>query len=198
MLLSRFTDHFSNQNWFAVGLDVIVVVVGIFLGMQMTEWNEQRKDNLEEKKLPEKEETENKRAEQEQPEEYRRLHLNGMYENWFLDYASYVILERAVPEAVDGLKPVQRRILHAMSRLDDGRLVRYLGIDAPELRKKVGGSWVYDPQPFAEEAEDSFDTVAWLAEHFAIENGQLVCANDDRIAVATCHFFGLFTSQFAG
>ncbi len=47
--------------------------------------------------------------------------LSGMYKDWFLDYASYVILERAVPEVRDGLKPVQRRILHAMKELDDGR-----------------------------------------------------------------------------
>ena len=49
------------------------------------------------------------------------LQLTGMYQNWFLDYASYVILERAVPHLGDGLKPVQRRILHSMKRLDDGR-----------------------------------------------------------------------------
>ncbi|MBR1668087.1 MAG: DNA gyrase/topoisomerase IV subunit A [Bacteroidaceae bacterium] len=48
-------------------------------------------------------------------------HLSGMYQNWFLDYASYVILERAVPHIMDGLKPVQRRILHSMKRMDDGR-----------------------------------------------------------------------------
>ncbi len=48
-------------------------------------------------------------------------HIPGMYRNWFLDYASYVILERAVPHLDDGLKPVQRRILHSMKRLDDGR-----------------------------------------------------------------------------
>jgi len=47
--------------------------------------------------------------------------VSGLYKNWFLDYASYVILERAVPHAFDGLKPVQRRILHAMRRLEDGR-----------------------------------------------------------------------------
>ncbi len=47
--------------------------------------------------------------------------LTGMYQSWFLDYASYVILERAVPHMMDGLKPVQRRILHSMKRLDDGR-----------------------------------------------------------------------------
>lgn len=49
-----------------------------------------------------------------------RVPLTGMYENWFLDYASYVILERAVPHLEDGLKPVQRRILHTMKELDDG------------------------------------------------------------------------------
>src|SRR5438128_12093325 len=47
--------------------------------------------------------------------------LHGQYKNWFLDYASYVILERAVPAVEDGLKPVQRRILHAMKGMDDGR-----------------------------------------------------------------------------
>jgi topoisomerase-4 subunit A len=52
---------------------------------------------------------------------HKMLHLSGMYQNWFLDYASYVILERAVPHVIDGLKPVQRRILHSMRRLEDGR-----------------------------------------------------------------------------
>jgi topoisomerase-4 subunit A len=47
--------------------------------------------------------------------------LSGMFREWFLDYASYVILERAVPHLYDGLKPVQRRILHSMKRMDDGR-----------------------------------------------------------------------------
>lgn len=50
-----------------------------------------------------------------------RIRLTGMYKDWFLDYASYVILERAVPHVEDGLKPVHRRILHSMRRLDDGR-----------------------------------------------------------------------------
>ena len=50
-----------------------------------------------------------------------KYQLTGMYQNWFLDYASYVILERAVPHINDGLKPVQRRILHSMKRMDDGR-----------------------------------------------------------------------------
>nr|WP_321407010.1 DNA gyrase/topoisomerase IV subunit A [uncultured Carboxylicivirga sp.] len=53
--------------------------------------------------------------------ESKLSHLPGMYREWFLDYASYVILERAVPHINDGLKPVQRRILHAMRRMDDGR-----------------------------------------------------------------------------
>ncbi|HBZ35947.1 MAG TPA: DNA gyrase/topoisomerase IV subunit A, partial [Rikenellaceae bacterium] len=51
----------------------------------------------------------------------KRYKLTGMYREWFLDYASYVILERAVPHIDDGLKPVQRRILHAMKKMDDGR-----------------------------------------------------------------------------
>ncbi len=85
-------------------------------------------DGLEEQQLPDNENKENTTGEKEQKEEYRHLHLNGMYENWFLDYASYVILERAVPEAADGLKPVQRRILHAMSRLDDGRFNKVANI----------------------------------------------------------------------
>lgn len=53
--------------------------------------------------------------------DFTRVHLTGMYRDWFLDYASYVILERAVPHLDDGLKPVQRRILHTMKRMDDGR-----------------------------------------------------------------------------
>ena len=73
--------------------------------------------------MSEEEETNNQVNENQitQEEGHKTIHLRGMYENWFLDYASYVILERAVPEIGDGLKPVQRRILHAMKRLDDGR-----------------------------------------------------------------------------
>ncbi len=54
--------------------------------------------------------------------------LSGMYKDWFLDYASYVILERAVPHLHDGLKPVQRRILHSMKRMDDGRFNKVANI----------------------------------------------------------------------
>jgi topoisomerase IV subunit A len=70
-------------------------------------------------------ETKNPEGEKDIPQGHIALHsvtaLSGMYQNWFLDYASYVILERAVPDLNDGLKPVQRRILHSMKRMDDGR-----------------------------------------------------------------------------
>ena len=56
------------------------------------------------------------------------LPVNGMYENWFLDYASYVILERAVPAIEDGFKPVQRRIMHALKEMDDGRFNKVANI----------------------------------------------------------------------
>ncbi|MDJ1470937.1 DNA gyrase/topoisomerase IV subunit A [Xanthocytophaga flava] len=69
--------------------------------------------------------TEPEQAESDKPNVEDLLHdseaIEGMYQNWFLDYASYVILERAVPSIEDGLKPVQRRILHAMKEMDDGR-----------------------------------------------------------------------------
>lgn len=63
--------------------------------------------------------------------------VQGQYKNWFLDYASYVILERAVPSLVDGLKPVQRRILHAMKEMDDGRYNKVANI--------IGQSMQYHP-----------------------------------------------------
>jgi topoisomerase-4 subunit A len=63
--------------------------------------------------------------------------LNGLYENWFLDYASYVILERAVPSLYDGLKPVQRRILHSMKELDDGRYNKVANV--------IGNTMKYHP-----------------------------------------------------
>lgn len=66
-----------------------------------------------------------------------RHHLRGMYQTWFLEYASYVILERAVPEIEDGLKPVQRRILHAMKTIDDGRFNKVANI--------VGTTMQYHP-----------------------------------------------------
>ena len=54
--------------------------------------------------------------------------ISGMYKDWFIDYASYVILERAVPAIEDGFKPVQRRILHSMKDLDDGRFNKVANI----------------------------------------------------------------------
>lgn len=68
---------------------------------------------------------------------HNSLHLGGMYENWFLDYASYVILERAVPSVEDGLKPVQRRILHAMKEMDDGRFNKVANV--------IGSTMQYHP-----------------------------------------------------
>lgn len=65
------------------------------------------------------------------------LSVSGLYENWFLDYASYVILERAVPAIEDGLKPVQRRILHAMKEVDDGRFNKVANI--------IGNTMQYHP-----------------------------------------------------
>ena len=72
-----------------------------------------------------------------QEEKYHTIPLKGMFENWFLDYASYVILERAVPAIEDGLKPVQRRILHSMNELDDGRFNKVANI--------VGNTMKYHP-----------------------------------------------------
>jgi len=66
-----------------------------------------------------------------------KYHLTGMYQDWFLDYASYVILERAVPAVEDGLKPVQRRILHAMKCVDDGKMNKVANI--------VGQTMQYHP-----------------------------------------------------
>ncbi len=67
----------------------------------------------------------------------RHSHLNAMYKSWFLDYASYVILERAVPHLHDGLKPVQRRILHTMSKIEDGRFNKVANI--------IGATMSYHP-----------------------------------------------------
>lgn len=72
-----------------------------------------------------------------QEQEFRVVPIKGMFENWFLDYASYVILERAVPAIEDGLKPVQRRILHSMDELDDGRFNKVANI--------VGNTMKYHP-----------------------------------------------------
>ena len=67
----------------------------------------------------------------------RKYKLSGMFKDWFLDYSSYVILQRAVPHIVDGLKPVQRRVLHAMYKMDDGRYTKVANI--------VGQAMQYHP-----------------------------------------------------
>lgn len=76
------------------------------------------------------------------PDDYKHtdeniIPLGGLYENWFLDYASYVILERAVPSLFDGFKPVQRRILHSMKEMDDGRYNKVANI--------IGNTMKYHP-----------------------------------------------------
>ena len=74
--------------------------------------------------------------------------LMGMFREWFLDYASYVILERAVPQLEDGLKPVQRRILHSMKRIDNGRLTKVANIIGSTMQfhphgdSSIGGALV--------------------------------------------------------
>ena len=67
----------------------------------------------------------------------RTVHVSGMYKNWFLDYASYVILERAVPHINDGLKPVQRRILHSLKEMHDGRYHKVANV--------IGNTMKYHP-----------------------------------------------------
>ena len=74
-------------------------------------------------------------------EQHKTIHLSGMYESWFLDYASYVILERAVPDIKDGLKPVQRRILHAMKNLDDGRYNKVANIIGNTMQFLLLDQW---------------------------------------------------------
>src|SRR5574343_222655 len=91
-------------------------------------------DEIEDQNLNEGEETnpfENKSVDD------KIVPVNGLYESWFLDYASYVILERAVPSLYDGLKPVQRRILHSMKEMDDGRYNKVANI--------IGNTMKYHP-----------------------------------------------------
>ena len=82
----------------------------------MSEDFEAPKDDLD-KELPEGSEGHSDYKPADSHNESVKHQLTGMYQNWFLDYASYVILERAVPHIIDGLKPVQRRILYAMTEL---------------------------------------------------------------------------------
>ena len=76
-------------------------------------------------------------SEKEDNETGRITSIPGLFKNWMLDYASYVNLDRAVPELSDGLKPVQRRILHSMRELDDGRYNKVANV--------VGNTMKYHP-----------------------------------------------------
>lgn len=81
--------------------------------------------------------TPRRRGKAEESDKIQDIPISGLYQNWFLDYASYVILERAVPAIHDGLKPVQRRILHAMKETDDGRFNKVANI--------IGNTMQYHP-----------------------------------------------------
>ncbi|MBQ1842859.1 MAG: DNA gyrase/topoisomerase IV subunit A, partial [Bacteroidales bacterium] len=101
---------------------------------QENEENEELEELEEEKELTEEEEGRFARL---LGSDSRKYKLSGMFKDWFLDYSSYVILQRAVPHIVDGLKPVQRRVLHAMYRMDDGRYTKVANI--------VGQAMQYHP-----------------------------------------------------
>ena len=100
---------------------------------------------LEDTELPEEGQNEEEVATEPAPgkfdkllgENSRKFKLSGMFKDWFLDYSSYVILYRAVPHIVDGMKPVQRRVLHAMWKIDDGRYTKVANI--------VGQAMQYHP-----------------------------------------------------
>ena len=103
-------------------------------------------DDIREEEQPEEQENEQELAEEAQEtgkftrllgSDSRKFKLSGMFKDWFLDYSSYVILQRAVPHIVDGLKPVQRRVLHAMYKMDDGRYTKVANI--------VGQAMQYHP-----------------------------------------------------
>src|SRR6187401_2037590 len=91
--------------------------------------------------MPKKKQEEIKQEIPQEQQQHREktsiTHITGMYESWFLDYASYVILERAVPHINDGLKPVQRRLLHSMWDMEDGRYNKVANI--------IGHSMKYHP-----------------------------------------------------
>ncbi len=98
-----------------------------------------------------------------EPEEDEELHsktpISGLYENWFMDYASYVILERAVPAIEDGLKPVQRRILHALNEMDDGRFNKVANVIGSTMQYHPhGDASIYDAIVNIGQKELLFDT----------------------------------------
>ncbi len=91
-------------------------------------------DDLNETNLPEEQEGSGARVEE---QKHTVIPINGLYENWFLDYASYVILDRAVPHINDGFKPVQRRIMHSLKEMDDGRFNKAANV--------IGNTMKYHP-----------------------------------------------------
>ena len=95
----------------------------------------EEKDELED--ITENEATDSALTNDNDKDNFRVIPINGMLENWFLDYASSTILDRAVPSIDDGFKPVQRRIMHSMNELDDGRLIKVANI--------VGNTMKYHP-----------------------------------------------------
>lgn len=96
-------------------------------------------DDLNETNLPEDQDNGDNEENVERGEEHKHtvIPINGLYENWFLDYASYVILDRAVPHINDGFKPVQRRIMHSLKEMDDGRFNKAANV--------IGNTMKYHP-----------------------------------------------------
>lgn len=111
----------------------------------MKEWDEdemspdelENDENLNVEPIDESTATPSEKYEKLLGEDSKKYKLSGMFKDWFLDYSSYVILQRAVPNIVDGLKPVQRRVLHAMFKMDDGNMTKVANI--------VGQAMQYHP-----------------------------------------------------
>ena len=111
----------------------------------MKEWDEdemspdelENDENLNVEPIDESRATPSEKYEKLLGEDSKKYKLSGMFKDWFLDYSSYVILQRAVPNIVDGLKPVQRRVLHAMFKMDDGNMTKVANI--------VGQAMQYHP-----------------------------------------------------
>src|SRR5574344_2921796 len=111
----------------------------------MKEWDEdemspdelENDENLNVEPIDEPTATPSEKYEKLLGEDSKQYKLSGMFKDWFLDYSSYVILQRAVPNIVDGLKPVQRRVLHAMFKMDDGNMTKVANI--------VGQAMQYHP-----------------------------------------------------
>ena len=101
----------------------------------MSEWDDELSqdelegdENLNEEPIDESSAVPSEKYEKLLGEDSKKYKLSGMFKDWFLDYSSYVILQRAVPNIVDGLKPVQRRVLHAMHEHDTGAYSKVAGI----------------------------------------------------------------------